>query len=187
MDSPLEVDLTQSVSPFSWRQKFYRGLWAHGAEPLVRWLPRWASVLRIAALRMFGATIGPSCLIERGVKVLIPTNLNLVGFVAIGRDVEFYNYAPVKVGRMSVISQYSYLCTGSHDYTSPHMPLVWKPIEVGSQCWVAAGAFLAPGVTIGDGAVVAARSVVTKSLPAWTVCGGHPCVPIKPRVLRCKP
>jgi len=38
-----------------------------------------------------------------------------------------------------------------------------------------------PGVTIGEGAVIGARSVVTRDVPAWMVCAGHPCVPIKER------
>jgi putative colanic acid biosynthesis acetyltransferase WcaF len=63
------------------------------------------------------------------------------------------------------------------------MPLIWAPITVGAECWVAAGAFIAPGVDIGDGAVIGARSVVTKTMPAWMVCAGNPCRPLKPRVI----
>jgi putative colanic acid biosynthesis acetyltransferase WcaF len=113
----------------------------------------------------------------------MPWNLELMGHVAIGRNVEIYNYAPVTIGSMTLISQYTWLCTGTHDYSHIHMPLTWAPITIGQECWVAADVFVGPGVTIGDGAVVGARSVVVKNLPEWTVAAGNPCVPLKPRVL----
>ena len=104
-------------------------------------------------------------------------------YVVLGRNVEIYNYAHVKISDMTVVSQRSYLCTGSHDYTHPHMPLIWKPIIIGSECWIASEVFIAPGVEIGNGTVIGARSVVTKSMPEWMVCAGNPCKPIKPRTI----
>jgi putative colanic acid biosynthesis acetyltransferase WcaF len=107
--------------------------------------------------------------------------LILDSYVAIGRDVEIYNFAPVKIGRMTVVSQYCFLCTGSHDYTNKSMPLIWKPILIGSNCWIAAKTYVAPNVSIFDGAVIGACSVVTRNMPEWMVCAGNPCVPIKER------
>nr|WP_281067746.1 hypothetical protein [Neorhizobium galegae] len=52
---------------------------------------------------------------------------------------------------------------------------------IGDHCWIAAESMVMPGVTIASGTVVGARSLVTKDLPAWSVCAGHPCVVIKPR------
>lgn len=181
----MNIDLTQSTSPFTAKEKLRRLLWSCFAWPLVRFIPRGpGSRLRISMLRLFGARIGQRCLIESGVQIWLPWQLELEGYVAIGRKVEIYNYGLVRIGKMTVISQYGYLCTGSHDYTHPHMPLIWKNIVVGSECWVCAGAFIAPGVTIGDRTVIAARSVVTKSMPAGKVCGGNPCRVIKDRVMR---
>ena len=95
-----------------------------------------------------------------------------------------YNFAQVDVGRMTVISQYCYLCTGTHNYRVAHMPLTYAPIAVGKECWLATGVYVSPGVTVADGAVVGAMSVVTKSLPdAWVVYAGNPCGPIKARVM----
>jgi putative colanic acid biosynthesis acetyltransferase WcaF len=115
---------------------------------------------------------------------LLPWNIELGNHVAIGREVEFLNFAPVRIGSMTVVSQYTYLCTGTHDYTHPHFPLTFAPITIGQECWVAARSFISPGVTIGHGAVVGASSVVTKNLPAWMVCAGNPCRPIKPREIK---
>ena len=134
-------------------------------------------------LRASGARIGAHCLIMPGVKVLMPWKLSLDDCVAIGRDVELYNHARIRIGSNTVISQYSLLCTSSHDYTRPDIPLIYSDIEVGSECWIAAGAFIGPGVKIGNGAVVGARAVVTRNMPEWMVCAGNPCRAIKVRKL----
>ena len=76
--------------------------------------------------------MAPSC------RILQPWELELNDGVAIGAQVELYNYARVKIGRMSLVSQYSYLCTGTHDYSDRHMRLTWAPITVGAECWIAA-------------------------------------------------
>jgi len=178
----MAIDLAKSVTRWPLRHKLRRGLWTYLIEPLVRWLPKAASPARVTALRMMGAHIGPNCLILPGVKVLMPWNLFLQDHVAIGENVNVYNFAPVKVGRMTIVSQYCYLCTGSHDYRRNDMPLVWAPISIGDQVWIAAGVFVAPGVKIADGVVVGAMSVVTKSLgDAWSVYGGNPCRRLKSR------
>ncbi len=81
------------------------------------------------------------------------------------------------------MSQYSYLCAATHDYTQLSMPLVPKPIRVGSRAWIAADVFVGPGVTVGDGAVVGARSSVFRDVPSWTVVGGSPAKRLKRRVV----
>lgn len=181
----MTIDLTKSTSPFSLREKALRALWTYFTWPLVSSLPRpFGSTVRVLVLRFFGAQIGKCCLIESGCLVWIPWNLELSDYVAIGRAVEIYNYSRIRIERMTVVSQYCYLCTGSHDYTHPHMPLTWADIRIGSMCWIAAGSWVLPGVYIGDGTVVGARSLVNKSLPEWSVCAGHPCVPLKVRRLQ---
>lgn len=178
----MKINLIKSSSPFSLSEKIMRVLWNICWFP-VFYLPRSASFIRILLLRLFGAKIGKQCLIETGVKIWIPYNLEIRDYVAIGRNTEIYNYAMVKIESMTVVSQYCYLCTGTHDYTHPHMPLTWAPICIGSECWVAAGTWVMPGVSIGNGSVIAARSLITKDMPSWMVCAGHPCTPIKKREL----
>jgi putative colanic acid biosynthesis acetyltransferase WcaF len=180
----MSIDLSQSRTAWPLRMRLRRGAWTYLLEPLVRWLPKAFSPLRIAALRAMGARIGPDCLILPGVSVLMPWNLHLHDHVAIGESANIYNFATVEIGRMTVVSQFTHLCTGSHDYRKHDMPLIYSPITIGEQVWVAAGVFVAPGVRIADGAVVGAMSVVTKSLlEPWSVYGGNPCRRIKARVL----
>jgi putative colanic acid biosynthesis acetyltransferase WcaF len=101
----------------------------------------------------------------------------------LGHHVDCYCVAPVKLGPHSTVSQYSYLCTASHDIEHPNLPLVTAPIIIGAGAWVAADVFIAPGVTIGEGVVVGARSSVFKSVPPWTVVAGNPVREIKKREL----
>lgn len=179
------IDLTKSKTRWGWQMQMARGLWTFIVEPLVRWLPKSCSVIRIFALRVFGARIGKRCLVMPGVKVLMPWNLELDEFVAVGHSVDIYNHAPIRIRRMSVVSQRCFLCTGSHDYLDQTMPLTWKPIDIGSECWVAAEAFIAPGVTIADGVVVGARSVVSRSIDSpWTVWAGNPAKLVKARLMK---
>lgn len=164
-----------------------RALWQVLLSPIARSLPRPFNSLRIALLRAAGAKIGEHCLIQRGLKVLIPWKLEIGDCVTLGRNVELYNHGWIRIKSQTVISQRSFLCTSSHDYTRSDMPLIYADIEVGEECWVAAEAFIGPGVTIGDGSIIGARSVVTRSMPERMVCAGNPCRPIKPRILRSIP
>jgi putative colanic acid biosynthesis acetyltransferase WcaF len=104
-------------------------------------------------------------------------------YSVIGDGAEIYNLAKVRIGANSVVSQRGYVCTATHDYTRSDFPLYCEPITIERSAWICAGAFIAPGVTIGEGAVVGAYSVVTKDVPSWSVCAGNPCRYIKPRPL----
>lgn len=179
------LDLRQSSTRWSLQTKLSRGLWNLCWLFLFRPTPkRMGNPWRLWLLRRFGAAIYGDALILPSCRILMPANLEINDGSALGDGVEIYNYGKVTIGKMTVISQYSYLCTGSHDYTQTHMPLIWSPITIGDNVWIAADAFIAPGVVIGPGSVIGARSVVTKDMPGWMVCAGNPCRPLKPRVLR---
>jgi putative colanic acid biosynthesis acetyltransferase WcaF len=80
-----------------------------------------------------------------------------------------------------VVSQKSYLCTGSHDYAKSTFDIYAKPIVVESEAWVAADVFIGPGVTVGRGAVVGARSTLLKDAPPMSVLMGSPAAVVRPR------
>ncbi|MGD9842435.1 MAG: hypothetical protein AB7F79_02770 [Steroidobacteraceae bacterium] len=92
----------------------------------------------------------------------------------LANDVDCYCVAPVSLGIHATVSQYSYLCSASHDYRDPVMPLVASAITIADDVWVAADVFVGPGVTIGKGAVIAARSTVIGDIPAWSFAAGNP-------------
>ncbi len=114
----------------------------------------------------------------------MPWKLEMGEYSSLGEHVICYNVGGVRIGGHSTISQYSHLCSSTHDYEHPHMLQVFVPIEIEDQVWVCADAFIAPGVTIGQGAVVGARASVFHDVEPWTVVGGNPARPIKKRVLR---
>lgn len=139
---------------------------------------------RAFILRLFGAKIGKNANIYASVKIWAPWNLEIGNFSSIGPQVDCYNQGKIKIGHHSIISQKTYLCASSHDFTLPDFPLILRPIIIESQVWVAADAFIAPGVRIGEGAVVGARTAVFKDVEKWTVVGGNPAIYIKDRVMK---
>ena len=96
----------------------------------------------------------------------------------LGPRSEIYSVAQVTLGPWSVVSQRAYLCTASHDIHAPGFALTAAPIAVGRNAWVAADAFIGPGVTLADGAVAAARAVVVKDVDRNIIVGGNPAAAI---------
>lgn len=177
----LHVDLRKSRTKWGKVALLKRIAWNLLGQPWLLILPRPLHRLNSYILRLFGARLGKKCLVMPGVRVLMPWNLVVGDYCAIGRKAEIYNFANVTIGDMAVISQYVFLCTGTHDFTNSGMPLTYKPIVIGAQSWVAAGAFIGPGVAVGEGAVVGARSTVAKDIPPWTVVAGSPARILKSR------
>jgi putative colanic acid biosynthesis acetyltransferase WcaF len=169
---------------FSLRNRLARAMWGIGCLLLFRFTPRTFHSWRRMVLILFGAKIGERCRIYRKVQIWAPWNLICADESIVGDGATLYNQAVIRLGRRSVVSQGAHLCTGSHDYESWQFELFAKPITVGDHAWIAAECFVHPGVTIGEGAVIGARSVVTRDTPAWMVCAGNPCTPIKPRTMR---
>jgi putative colanic acid biosynthesis acetyltransferase WcaF len=147
--------------------------------------PRWAlNDWRLFLHRIFGARIGKGCKISPSCFVWAPWNLEMGEFSVLGDNVDCYSMDRITIGSKVAISQRVFLCTGSHDITSYKRPLITKPIYIADHTWVCAEAFVGPGVSLGAGVVVAARSVVTKSVDSFNVVGGNPAVFIKKRCIK---
>lgn len=174
-----------SPSPWSRREKLARLAWLVVQSSLFRWSPRGFYRWRNTLLRLFGARItdqaGPTARVFPSVKVHFPWKLELAAGVMIGPEVNVYNLGSVRLEAGVNISQRTHLCAGTHDYTRWTLPLHSAPIQVGANAWIAAECFIGPGVTIGELAVIGARSIVVKDQPARMVCAGNPCRPVKPR------
>ena len=166
---------------FRGKSKFIIQLWWIVQSILFRLSPQFMYGWRRILLRSFGANIGNNVLIRPTAKVLYPWKLNIGDSSWIGDEVTLYNMADINIGENCVISQESYLCTGSHDYTKHSFDIFAKPIDIKDEVWIAADVFIAPGVTIGTGAVVSFRSTVSKDLPPKMICYGNPAKAIKPR------
>lgn len=140
--------------------------------------------VRCGILRLFGAKVGEGVLIRPTARFTYPWNVQIGDYSWIGDDVVFYSLDRIQVGEQCVISQKTYLCTGSHDLHDPTFGLVTGAIAIGNGAWIATDCFIAPGVQIGANAVVGARSTVFTSLPEQQVCWGTPCRPQYTRVVR---
>lgn len=133
-------------------------------------------------LRSFGARIGRKAIIRPTVHIQFPWKLEVGDYSWIGDDVVLYNLGKIKIGSHSVVSQRSYLCTGSHEHNKETFSIYAEPIVINDQCWLAADVFVAPGVHIGAGTVVGTRSCVFESLPEAKICFGSPAVVVKDRI-----
>ncbi len=167
---------------FRGRSAIYVQLWWLVQAALFKTSPQILYGWRRFLLRLFGAQIGNGVLIRPSVTVTYPWNITIGDNCWIGDDVTLYSYANINIGGNSVISQKSYLCTGSHDYTDQAFSIWAKDINIGAGCWLATDVYVAPDITIGDGAVIGARSSVFKDLPAAMVCVGSPAIVVKPRI-----
>jgi putative colanic acid biosynthesis acetyltransferase WcaF len=154
--------------------KLRRLLWIAAWSLLYRPSPTPLHGWRRFLLRCFGASIGPGANPYPSARIWAPWNLRMAAHSCLGRDVDCYCVALVSLGEHATVSQYSYLCTASHDYRDPAMPLVAAPITIEAEAWVAADVFVGPGVTVRTGAVVGARSTLLADAPAWTVVAGAP-------------
>ncbi len=172
---------THTGPSFSLKNRILRMMWnciyflffTHSPRPFHSW--------RSFLLKLFGAKIGKGVHVYPKVKIWAPWNLELDDECGIGNGTTLYSQGKIKIGKRAIISQGVHLCTGTHDYTKQGHPLITFPIVIEDQVWIAAEAFIHPGITIGEGAVIGARSVVTKNIPAWTICTGNPCKSIKER------
>jgi putative colanic acid biosynthesis acetyltransferase WcaF len=173
----------QIRSNLTLRNRFLRAIWYIVWISLFRPSPRPFFWWRRFLLRLFGAKIAEGVRVYGTAKIFYPPTLTMDAFSILGPDVDCYCVDKVHIGHHAVVSQYSFLCTASHDYRKPDLPLITAPIKIENQAWIAADSFIAPGVTIGEGAVVGARSSVYRDVPSWVVVGGNPASKLKDRVL----
>ncbi len=164
------------INRLSFRNRAARGVWNVCWTILVR---AWPSVPGGYAwyrlwLRLFGARIASTAVVHPSVRVWAPWNLRMEEWSSIGPHVDCYSVAPITLGAHASVSQRAYLCAASHDLNDVEFALVKRPITLETGAWVAAEAFIGPGVTMGFGAVAAARAVVVKDVGAWDVVGGNP-------------
>lgn len=157
-------------------------LWWFIQSTLFAMSPQFAYKWRNFILRCFGAKIGRGVVIRPNVRITYPWKLTIGDHSWIGDNAELYTLGEIIIGKNAVISQKSYLCTGSHDTQSESFDIYQKPIVIEDEVWVATDVYIAPGVTIGKGAVIGARSSVYKNMPEGMICIGSPAKPVKYRV-----
>jgi putative colanic acid biosynthesis acetyltransferase WcaF len=169
---------------FSLGNRLLRLIWGLAWLLLCRFTPPPLHRWRRSVLRLFGARIGKGARIHASVRIWLPGNLEIGEFALIGPGTILYNQGRITIGARSVISQRAHLCASSHDISDPHFQLVLRPIAIGSGCWIAAEAFVGPGVQVGDGAVIGARAALFSDAEPNGIYSGNPAQWIKQRELR---
>jgi len=168
-------------SPHTRFNRVARLAWSLVWIVLFRTSPKPAHAWRRMLLRLFGARLGRGAVVHASARVWAPWNLEMGEFSSLAPFVDCYSVAPIRLGRCVSVSQYSFLCTATHDIESADMRLVTAPINLGDHVWIAADVFVAPGVRFGEGAVAGARAAVFKDVPDWTVVTGNPAKPLRLR------
>lgn len=166
---------------FSLGNRILRVVWGVSWLLLARWTPpplhRWRAWL----LSSFGARIGAGARVYSSVRIWLPANLVLGDRSVLGPRVRCYNQGRITIGDRVTVSQDASLCASSHDIDDRHFQLQLRPIVIDDDAWIAAEAFVGPGVHVGKGAVLGARGVAMRPLACWTVYSGNPAQPLKQR------
>lgn len=171
----------QVAAPPTFSNKARRALWWVVWLCLFRPSPVLFHFWRRMLLRLFGARVGRDAHPYPSAWVWAPWNLTMGDGSCLGEGVDCYSAAPIVLGTNAIVSQRAYLCAASHDIRKPGMPLLTGGIIIGDGAWVAAEAFVGPGVELGRRGVVAARAVVTRHVPAETVVAGNPATAVAQR------
>ncbi|MBC2595598.1 putative colanic acid biosynthesis acetyltransferase [Ruficoccus amylovorans] len=168
---------------YSFPHKAGRIVWAVVWSLFYRPTPRNLYPWRRLLLRCFGANIAPGAKPASGARIWAPWALTMEEGSTLGDYVDCYTQAPIVLRAHCTVSQYCFLCAGTHDTRRLDLPHLAAPIEIGAYAWVTADAFIGPGVTVGEGAVVGVRSTVLDDVEPWTVVAGTPAKFMKKREL----
>ena len=176
-----DVLASRRISPYSTTEKIKRLLWGCVQATLFRAsFHNWYGFRR-ALLRAFGASLAPTANVRRTVLIECPWNLSVGAESSIGDRAILYCLGPVQIGSRTTVSQGAHLCAGTHDHRRASMPLVRATISIGDDVWIAADAFVGPGVTVGTGAILGARGVAMRDLAPWRIYAGNPAVSVRER------
>jgi acetyltransferase-like isoleucine patch superfamily enzyme len=146
-----------------------------------------ANKFKCSLMRLRGAKIGRRVKLWSGVWVDDFSGLEIGDDVTIGKDVFFICGGSVSIGNRTMVAHGSKIISSGHIIPPEQGQMRFSgpdiaPIVIGGDAWIGAAAVVLPGVTLGEGAVVAAGAVVTKDVSAYAIVGGIPARLIKMRV-----
>lgn len=153
-------------------------------------LPRFSFFNNLKSLYLkffFKAKIGKQVIYYPGIWIFTGRNLTLGDNVDLAKDVLLTTDGGISIGDRSLIGYRTQILSSNHNvpnkpdriFNAGHSK---SPIAIGKDCWIGANCIILPGVTIGEGSIIAAGSVVTKDIPAFTYAAGIPARVIKERL-----
>ena len=171
-------------SPWSLAESMGIFLWRFCWAVLCGWTPKPLNKVRLLMLKIFGCRIHGRPFVHQKARIQIPWNLILHDRACIGDSATVYSLGVIEIKAGATVAQETYLCSGTHDFSNPKLPLMAAQITVGENAFIGARAFVMPGIDIGKNAVIGACSVVTNDMPKDMICAGNPCKVIRPRVIK---
>lgn len=169
----VDIKKNRATTKWAFKEQVLRAIWAF-VHPLFRYSPRVFWAWRVWILRLLGASIGEGVHIYPSVLIALPWNLLIGNYASVGDRVILYNLGHISIGATATISPGAHLSAGTHDYRLSDLPLLKEPINIGEGAWVCSDAFVGPGVTIGEYAIVGARAVAMRNVDAWDIVVGNP-------------
>jgi putative colanic acid biosynthesis acetyltransferase WcaF len=139
------------------------------------WTPKPFNRWRLFWLRLFGARIRGTPFVHQRARIQIPWHLSLGDRCCVGDRANLYSLGKIEIDEDAVVAQEAYICTGTHDFDQPGLPLVTDDIHIGRGAFIGARAMVLPGVKIGASSIIGACAVVTKDVEPWTINAGNPC------------
>lgn len=146
---------------------------------------KWPAKIRYFVAKQLFDKVGDRLTMEKGANFGTGKGISVGSFSGIGLNA--YIRGPLKIGDNVLMGPDCIILTSNHNYASLDKPIRQQgssvqPVHIGNDVWIGTRVIILPGVTIGDGAIIAAGSVVTKNIPPYTVVGGVPARVIKERV-----
>lgn len=166
---------------FRGKSKVVVQLWWIIEKTLFAWSPQFFYAWRRLLLRSFGAKIGKGVLIRPSAKFTYPWKISIDDYTWIGEDCILYSLGNISIGKHVAVAHGVYFNTGLHDYNKESFDIGYKSVTIEDEAWITNDVYIAPGVTIGKGCVIGARSNVFKSTPKGFICYGNPAVAVKKR------
>lgn len=175
---------TEGGPTYPLTNRLYRGFWYLTWGLLASWTPPPFHPWRRFLLKLFGAKIAPTALVYGSARVWYPPNVEICHCAIVGGLANLYSVEKITIGDYAIVSQGANLCTAGHDIEDVDFQTVARPIVIGRRAWIATEAFIGPGVSVGEGAVLGARGCAFKDLDPWTVYRGNPAEQLRPRKIR---
>lgn len=140
--------------------------------------------LRNFIWRLVGLKLGQRSTLHTGVRVFDPRGIAIGQGSIIGYRTFIDGRDQVKIGSHTDIASEVMIYSSEHDLSSAEFSPRSLPVTIGDYVFIGPRAIILPGVSVGDGAVVAAGAVVTKDVAPFTIVGGVPAKLIGPRPLK---
>lgn len=168
-------------SPWTRGERWALLAWGVAWPLLAAWTPKPLNAWRLAVLRVFGARIEGVPFVHGRARIQAPWRLTLRNRACLGDGAVAYTLGEIELGEACTIAQEAYLCTGTHAFDDPNLPLQTAPVRIGAGAFIGARAFVMPGVTVGARAIVGACAVVTRDVAPGARVAGNPARPLPGR------